>query len=54
MVGLGGGSQLKFCHRHLPATRIEMVENHPGVIALRGAFGISPAAGRCRRRMSFR
>ncbi|MDQ3494227.1 MAG: fused MFS/spermidine synthase [Pseudomonadota bacterium] len=40
MVGLGGGSQVKFCHRHLPAARIEVAENHPGVIALRRAFGI--------------
>jgi spermidine synthase len=40
MVGLGGGSQVKFCHRHLPGARIEVAENHPGVIALRRAFGI--------------
>jgi spermidine synthase len=40
IVGLGGGSQVKFCHRHLPGTRIEVVENHPGVIALRREFRI--------------
>ena len=40
MVGLGGGSQAKFCYRHLPGTRIEIVENNPHVIALRGAFGV--------------
>lgn len=40
IVGLGGGSQAKFCHRHLPGARIEVVENHPGVIALRRAFRI--------------
>src|SRR5690554_5385243 len=40
MVGLGGGSQVKFCHRHLPRARIEVVENNPGVIALRGKFAI--------------
>ncbi|MGI8559924.1 MAG: transferase [Luteimonas sp.] len=40
IVGLGGGSQVKFCHRHLPETRIEVVENHPGVAALRREFGI--------------
>jgi spermidine synthase len=39
IVGLGGGSQVKFCHRYLHA-RIEVVENHPGVIALRREFGI--------------
>jgi len=42
MIGLGGGSLVKFCHRHLPATRITVVENNPGVIALRGKFGIPP------------
>ncbi|MCD9028645.1 transferase [Luteimonas sp. BDR2-5] len=40
MVGLGGGSQAKFCHRNLPGTRVEIVENNPHVIALRGAFGV--------------
>ncbi|MFZ7097136.1 fused MFS/spermidine synthase [Luteimonas dalianensis] len=40
MVGLGGGSQAKFCHRHLPRARIEVVENNPAVIALRRRFAI--------------
>lgn len=40
LVGLGGGSQVKFCHRHLPQARIEVVENNPYVIALRRSFGI--------------
>lgn len=40
IVGLGGGSQVKFLHRHLPSARLEVVENHPGVIALRREFGI--------------
>lgn len=40
IVGLGGGSQVKFLHRHLAAARLEVVENHPGVIALRREFGI--------------
>ncbi|WP_394004957.1 fused MFS/spermidine synthase [Luteimonas sp. WGS1318] len=40
MVGLGGGSQVKFAHTHLPATRIEVVENNPHVVALRQAFGV--------------
>lgn len=40
MIGLGGGSQAKFCHRHLPDARIEVVENNPGVIALRRDFAI--------------
>ncbi|MGY0651268.1 spermine/spermidine synthase domain-containing protein [Luteimonas sp. A537] len=40
IVGLGGGSQVKFLHRQLPGARLEVVENHPGVIALRRSFGI--------------
>lgn len=40
IIGLGGGSQVKFCHRYLAHACIEVVENHPGVIALRRAFGI--------------
>jgi spermidine synthase len=40
LVGLGGGSQVKFLRRHLPQVHVEVVENHPGVIALRDAFGI--------------
>lgn len=40
MIGLGGGSLVKFCHRHLPATRITVVENNPAVIALRHEFSI--------------
>jgi spermidine synthase len=48
MVGLGGGSQAKFCYRHLPGSRIEVVENHPGVIALRRDFGIPDDDARLR------
>jgi spermidine synthase len=40
MVGLGGGSQAKFIHRYLPHARLEVVENHPGVIAMRREFRI--------------
>lgn len=40
LVGLGGGSQVKFLYRQLPGARLEVAENHPGVIALRRAFGI--------------
>jgi len=42
MIGLGGGSLAKFCHRYLPDTRIEVVEINPHVIALREEFGIPP------------
>lgn len=44
IVGLGGGSQAKFCHRHLAEAHIEAFENHPGVLALREHFRI-PADG---------
>jgi spermidine synthase len=40
MVGLGGGSLVKFCHRYLPAVHVTVVDNNPGVVALRGEFGI--------------
>ena len=44
MVGLGGGSLAKFCHRYLPDARIEVVEINPHVIALRDEFQV-PADG---------
>lgn len=40
MIGLGGGSLAKFCHRELPDTRIEVVEINPHVIALREQFQV--------------
>lgn len=40
IVGLGGGSQAKFCHRHLPAARIEAIESSADVLALRRDFHI--------------
>lgn len=42
MVGLGGGSLAKFCHRHFPAARITVIESRADVIALRGQFAIPP------------
>jgi len=42
MIGLGGGSMAKFCHRHLPRSRIEVVEINPHVIALRDEFHVPP------------
>jgi spermidine synthase len=42
MIGLGGGSQAKFCHRHLPHSRIEVAEISAEVIALRAAFHLPP------------
>lgn len=40
MVGLGGGSLAKFCHRHLPQARLTVVEVSADVIALRNEFGV--------------
>ncbi len=42
MVGLGGGSLAKFCHRHLPESRMDVVEINPHVIALRDTFCLPP------------
>lgn len=42
MIGLGGGSLPKFCHRHLPGSDITVVEIDPAVIALREQFAIPP------------
>jgi spermidine synthase len=38
MVGLGGGSLQKFCHRALPLARLTTLEIDPAVIALRDRF----------------
>lgn len=40
MIGLGGGSLAKFCYRHLPRTRISVVEICAEVIALRNEFAV--------------
>lgn len=42
IVGLGGGSIVKYCHRHLPSTKVIAVEIDPDVIALRSQFFIPP------------
>jgi spermidine synthase len=44
MIGLGGGSLAKYCHRHLPQARITVVEINPEVIAARDTFQV-PADG---------
>lgn len=48
MIGLGGGSMVKFCHRQLPDTCIEVVEINPHVIALREKFQVPPDDARLR------
>jgi spermidine synthase len=42
MVGLGGGSLLKYCHLHLPQARVTAVEIDANVIAMRSHFRIPP------------
>jgi spermidine synthase len=42
LIGLGGGSLLKFCHRHLPTAQFTAVEIDPEVIALGEAFLLPP------------
>lgn len=46
MIGLGGGSIAKFCHRYLPSTCMTVVEINPHVIALRDRFLIPPNGNR--------
>lgn len=46
MIGLGGGSLAKFCHRHLPHTQIRAIEINPHVIALRNTFHVPPDGAR--------
>jgi spermidine synthase len=48
MIGLGGGSLVKFCHRNLPASAIEVVENSPQVLDLRQIFHVPPDDERLR------
>jgi len=42
LVGLGGGSLSKYCHRRFPQARITTLEINPEVIALRDHFLIPP------------
>lgn len=46
LIGLGGGSLVKFCHRHLPDSTLRVAEINPHVIALRDDFGIPPDSAR--------
>ena len=48
MVGLGGGSLAKFCHRHLPRACVDVIEINPHVIALRDDFQVPPDGERFR------
>src|SRR5437763_7691753 len=48
MVGLGGGSLLKFCYRHFPRARITVLDLRADVIALREQFQVPPDDARLR------
>jgi spermidine synthase len=48
MVGLGGGSLAKFCHRYLPHSRITVLELSAEVIALREHFAVPADSERFR------
>ncbi|MEC5399231.1 spermidine synthase-like protein [Uliginosibacterium sp. H1] len=48
IVGLGGGSLTKYCHRHCPRSRITTVEVSEGVIACRDWFLLPPDDERLR------
>lgn len=48
MLGLGGGSLAKFCHRHVGSARITVVEIDPRVIAFRDVFELPPDDARLR------
>lgn len=42
LIGLGGGSLIKFCYARLPGTQLTAVELNPDVIAFRDVFRIPP------------
>lgn len=42
MIGLGGGSLVKYCLKHLPASVVTAVEIAASVVALRDRFGVPP------------
>jgi len=46
IIGLGGGSLAKYCHRYLPDTSIVAVEIDPEVIAVREQFFMPPESDR--------
>lgn len=48
MLGLGGGSLVKYCHRYLPTTRITALEIDPNILAFREQFMVPPDDARLR------
>lgn len=48
LIGLGGGSLLKFCYHRMPGTHMTAVELDPEVIAFRDTFQVPPDNERLR------
>ena len=48
LIGLGGGSLVKYCHRHLQRSTLTVAEINPHVVALRDAFEVPPDDARLR------
>lgn len=48
MLGLGGGSLAKFCHRHFPDSEITVIEINEHVLAFRQVFCVPPEDERFR------
>jgi spermidine synthase len=42
LIGMGGGSLVKFCHQHLPSAHLTAIEVDPDVIAFRDVFMVPP------------
>ncbi len=42
LIGLGGGSLIKFCYQRMPGTQLTAVELDPNVIAFRDTFLLPP------------
>jgi len=51
MLGLGGGSLVKYCYRHLPLAQIEALEINPQVLAFREQFCVPPNDARLQVRL---
>ncbi len=48
LIGLGGGSLVKFCHRHLLHSALTVAEINPHVVALRDTFDVPADDARLR------
>lgn len=42
LIGMGGGSLVKFCHQRLPSAQVTAIELDPDVIAFRDIFKVPP------------